>query len=36
VRQGREYLGQFTTERMIGRLEEIYRDVIGKSGGARA
>jgi len=28
VRQGREFLGQFTTERMIGRLEEIYRDVI--------
>jgi len=30
VRQGREFLGQFTSERMIGRLEEIYRDVITK------
>jgi glycosyltransferase involved in cell wall biosynthesis len=36
VRQGREYLGQFTTERMIARLEEIYRDVIEKTGGKRA
>jgi len=36
VRQGREFLGQFTTERMIGRLEEIYRDVIEKTGGKRA
>ena len=30
VRQGKEFLGQFTSERMIGRLEEIYRDVIGR------
>ena len=30
VRQGKEFLGQFTTERMIGRLEEIYSDVIAR------
>jgi glycosyltransferase involved in cell wall biosynthesis len=30
VVQGREFLGQFTTDRMICRLEEIYLDVIGK------
>ncbi len=30
VSQGREFLAQFSTEKMIGRLEEIYRDVIGK------
>jgi glycosyltransferase involved in cell wall biosynthesis len=30
VRQGREYLGQFTTERMMARLEEIYGEVTGK------
>ena len=34
VRQGKEFLGQFTTERMINRLEEIYRDVIGRKRGA--
>ena len=28
VRQGKEFLGQFTAERMIGRLEEIYEAVI--------
>jgi glycosyltransferase involved in cell wall biosynthesis len=28
VRQWKEFLGQFTTERMIGRLGEIYREVI--------
>ena len=28
VRQGREFLGQFTSERMIGRLEEIYEAVM--------
>jgi glycosyltransferase involved in cell wall biosynthesis len=33
VRQGKEYLSQFTSERMIGRLEEIYRDVIGRVSG---
>ena len=32
VRQGREYLSQFTSERMIGRLEDIYHDVIGRVG----
>jgi glycosyltransferase involved in cell wall biosynthesis len=32
VQQGREFLGTFTTERMIDRLEEIYRDVIEKTG----
>lgn len=36
VRQGREYLGQFTVERMIARLEDIYRDVIEKTGGTCA
>jgi glycosyltransferase involved in cell wall biosynthesis len=36
VRQGREFLSQFTSERMIVRLEEIYRDVIEKTGGKRA
>ena len=36
VQQGRAYLGQFTTERMMARLEEIYRDVIEKTGGRRA
>lgn len=36
VRQGREYLSQFTSERMIDRLEEIYRDVIMITGGKRA
>ncbi len=30
VRQGKEFLGQFTTERMIGRLEEIYSGVIAR------
>jgi glycosyltransferase involved in cell wall biosynthesis len=30
VRQGKEFLSQFTSERMIDRLEEIYRDVIGR------
>jgi glycosyltransferase involved in cell wall biosynthesis len=35
VRQGREFLGQFTTERMIDRLEEIYRDVIARKGAKR-
>jgi glycosyltransferase involved in cell wall biosynthesis len=34
VRQGKEFLGQFTTERMIKRLEEIYRDVIDRKRGA--
>jgi glycosyltransferase involved in cell wall biosynthesis len=34
VRQGKEFLGQFTTERMINRLEEIYRDVIERKRGA--
>ena len=28
VAQGREFLGQFTSERMIGRLEEIYEAVV--------
>jgi glycosyltransferase involved in cell wall biosynthesis len=32
VRQGQKFLGQFTSERMIERLEEIYRDVIAKTG----
>lgn len=32
VRQGREFLGQFTAERMVVRLEEIYDDVICNSG----
>jgi glycosyltransferase involved in cell wall biosynthesis len=36
VRQGRQFLGQFTSERMIARLEEIYRHVIEKTGGKRA
>ena len=31
VRQGREFLGQFTAELMVQRLEEIYLDVINKS-----
>ncbi len=31
VRQGREYLAQFTAERMVDRLEEIYRDVIERN-----
>jgi glycosyltransferase involved in cell wall biosynthesis len=30
VRHGKEFLGQFTSDRMIGRLEEIYKSVIGK------
>jgi glycosyltransferase involved in cell wall biosynthesis len=30
VRRGKEFLGQFTQERMLGRLEEIYRDVMDK------
>lgn len=30
VRQGKEFLGQFTTKRMIERLEEIYSDVIAR------
>ena len=30
VRQGKEFLGKFTTERMISRLEEIYMAVIQK------
>jgi glycosyltransferase involved in cell wall biosynthesis len=30
VSQGQEFLGQFTTDKMIRRLEEIYRDVIRK------
>ena len=34
VRQGKEFLGQFTTQRMIDRLEEIYRDVIERKIGA--
>jgi glycosyltransferase involved in cell wall biosynthesis len=34
VRQGKEFLGRFTTERMINRLEEIYRDVIERKRGA--
>ena len=34
VRQGKEFLGQFTTQRMIDRLEEIYCDVIGRKRGA--
>ena len=33
VRQGREFLGQFTTERMILQLEEIYQDVIATGKG---
>ncbi len=33
VRRGREFLGQFTTERMMERLEEIYRDVLGRGKG---
>jgi glycosyltransferase involved in cell wall biosynthesis len=32
VRQGREFLGQFTAERMVARLEEIYSDVIDNAG----
>ena len=28
VRQGREFIGQFTIDRMMARLEEIYRDVL--------
>ncbi len=32
VAQGRAFLGQFTTERMIGRLEEIYAAVITAKG----
>jgi glycosyltransferase involved in cell wall biosynthesis len=31
VRRGREFLGQFTAESMVLRLEEIYRDVISKA-----
>ncbi len=34
VQQGKEFLGQFTTERMINRLEEIYQDVIDRKRGA--
>ncbi len=33
VRQGREFLGRFTSERMIIRLEEIYNDVIARGKG---
>jgi glycosyltransferase involved in cell wall biosynthesis len=32
VRQGNEFLSQFTSERMIGNLEEIYLDVMGRVG----
>ena len=32
VLQGKEFLGQFTSERMIGRLEEIYEAVICEKG----
>ena len=35
VRQGREFLGQFTSDRMIDRLEEIYGVVLQKGKGAR-
>jgi glycosyltransferase involved in cell wall biosynthesis len=28
VQQGKKYLSQYTTERMMSRLEEIYRDVL--------
>ena len=30
VRQGKEFLSQFTTDKMMSGLEEIYRDVIGR------
>ena len=30
VRQGNEFLSQFTSERMIDNLEEIYLDVMGR------
>jgi glycosyltransferase involved in cell wall biosynthesis len=33
VRQGKEFLGQFTTQRMVNRLEEIYHDVIARKKG---
>lgn len=32
VRQGREFLGQFTAEAMMSRLEEIYRIVLSEQG----
>ena len=32
VRQGREFLGQFTKDRMIDRIEEIYASVIASRG----
>lgn len=32
VRQGRAFLSQFTPERMVERIEEIYQDVISKAG----
>ena len=31
VRQGKEFLSQFTEESMMNRLDEIYRDVIAKT-----
>ena len=31
VRQGKEFLGQFTEESMMNRLDDIYRDVITKT-----
>lgn len=31
VRQGREFLGQFTTDRMMSRLDEIYQDVARRA-----
>lgn len=36
VRQGREFLGQFTRDRMMQRLEEIYASVIERHGGTRS
>ncbi len=30
VARGREFIGQFTTDRMMSRLEDIYLDVIRK------
>lgn len=36
VRQGQAFMGQFTIERMMMRLEEIFRDVAARTNGAAA